>query len=54
MQLEYRSKHNKKEEKQLQKYQYFILKHMSHHYPENEPTEESRLAYVTPEMNIRV
>ena len=26
---------------------------LSHHYPENEPIRESRLAYVTPEMNIK-
>ena len=26
---------------------------LSHHYPKNEPIRESRLAYVTPEMNIK-
>ena len=51
MQLEYGSKHNKKIKNQLQ---YLILKHLFQHYPENEPIEESRLAYATPEINVRV
>ena len=31
-----------------------MLKQLFQHYPENEPIEESRLAYATPEINIRV
>ena len=31
-----------------------MLKHLFQHYPENEPIEESRLTYATPDINVRV